>query len=324
MNAPSPVSIVIPCYNAGAYLGECLQSLLAQDCPAWEAVVVDDASTAGDPAAIVAQFHDPRIRCLRHETNRGLGAARNTGFESATTPLVLPLDADDLLAPRFLRSLLTMMEADPTLDCAFCDFELFGARSGIRAMRVEPLGALTRYQWLPGAGVLVKRDLWQRAGKYSEDPVLRLGNEDWDFWLRAAGVGFRAAHLAEPLYRYRQHTHNMSQDLSAADHVTRRYLLRRHRSFFDRHGAARGFLATGYWTAAEVARRRRRVLRSLALGARAMMLDGDWRQGRRLAQNNVSMLLPGSLRRALQALKPLKAPRRRSLDARLSTPSPRP
>jgi len=287
----SRVCIVIPCFNATEYLGECLRSVIAQECESWEAVVVDDSSNEGDPGRIVAEFRDPRIRVVRHSANRGLGAARNTGFKAATAPLVLPLDADDIIAPSFLSRLLALVDADPLVDCAFCDFELFGAETGVRTMRVEPLGVLTRHQWLPGAGVLMKRDLWRRAGEYSEDRLLRLGNEDWDFWLRAARAGFKAAHLPEPLYRYRQHAQSMSQGLNAEEHATRRYLVRQHRAFFDEHGGARLFLASGFWRAAEVARRRRRVMRSLALGARALLLDGDWRRGRRLAQNNVSMLL---------------------------------
>jgi glycosyltransferase involved in cell wall biosynthesis len=285
------VTVVIPCYNSNAHLEECLRSVLAQEETRWEAIVVDDGSTDGGPEEIVAKPGDARIRVIHHDKNRGLGAARNTGFDAAQSELVLPLDADDLIAPEFLRKLLDLMDADADLDCAFCDFQLFGAESGIRAMRVEDLGVMTRYQWLPGAGVLMKRDLWERAGKYSEEHALRVGNEDWDFWLCAAEAGFKAAHVAEPLYLYRKHAKSMSVGLSEEDHVSRRHLLERHRAFFEQHGAARNFLATGYWQAAETARRRRRVARSLALGARALILDGDWRKARRLAQNNVSMIV---------------------------------
>ena len=257
--ASPEVSVIVPCYNVRAYLEECLRSVIAQDFTDWEAIVVDDCSTDGGPGEIIKSIGDPRIRLLRHMANRGLGASRNTGIEAARAPLILPLDGDDVLAPAFLRRLLEMLRKDAALDCAFTDFELFGAETGIRAMQIEPLGVFTRYQWLPGAGVLMKRELWARAGKYNEDPTLRLGNEDWDFWLSAARAGFRAAHLAEPLYRYRQHAKNMSQGLSAQDHVTRRYLLRRHRDFFRQHGNGRRFLASGFWQAAEVARRNRRV-----------------------------------------------------------------
>jgi len=297
------VSIVIPFYNAGAYLGDCLRSVLAQDNASWEAIVVDDGSTEGDAEAIVAAFRDPRIHFVRHEVNRGLGAARNTGFETANAPLVLPLDADDLIAPSFLSRLLALLDADLALDCAFCDFELFGAQTSIRAMCVEPPGVMTRYQWLPGAGVLMKRDLWRRAGKYSEESVLRLGNEDWDFWLRAAGAGFRAGHVAEPLYRYRQHAENMSHDLNAADPTTRRFLLKQHRAFFDEHGAARRFLADGYWNAADSACGRRRTVRSMCLVVRALLLDGNWGHARQLVQNNMSLLLPERIRRNFKTAK---------------------
>jgi glycosyltransferase involved in cell wall biosynthesis len=285
------VSIVIPSYNLQDYLEECLRSVLAQDFAEWEAIVVDDCSTKGDPAAIIEALRDPRIRLLRHTVNRGLGAARNTGFEDAGAPLVLPLDGDDLLTPDFLSKLLALLERDPEADCAFCDFELFGAETGVRAHQLEQIGVMTRYQWLPGAGVLMRRELWERAGKYNEDPVLRLGNEDWDFWLRAAEQGFRAAHLPEPLYRYRQHVTNMSHGLRAQDHVTRRYLLQHHRAFFAKHGGAEKFLATGYWHAADVAHRRGRPVATFALACRAVALDHDWPR----ARNTFSRLLPQGL-----------------------------
>jgi GT2 family glycosyltransferase len=236
-------------------------------------------------------MQDPRVRIIRHEVNRGLGAARNTGFAAATAPLVLPLDGDDLLTPDCLAKLLAVLGREPEADCVYPDYELFGAESGVRAHRLETIGAMTTYQWVPGAGVLMKRALWERAGHYDESPVLRLGNEDWDFWLRVAEKGFLAAHLVEPLYLYRQHAANMSHGLRAQDHVTRRYLLRHHAAFYREHGGGRKFLATGYWHASDVARRRGHPFSAFALGLRAVWLDGDWAR----ARNQFSLLLPESL-----------------------------
>ncbi len=102
MNRPA-ASIVIPCFNQSEYLKECLASVLAQTVADWEAIVVDDASTRGNPAEICGGIADARIRCVRHDRKRGLGTARNTGFRAARAAAVAPLDADDMLAPTYLE-----------------------------------------------------------------------------------------------------------------------------------------------------------------------------------------------------------------------------
>ena len=107
------VTIVIPCYNQGDFLADCLTSIRAQSFDAWEVIVVDDASTSGDPAGIVAGFAEPRFKLIRHRYNQGLGAARNTGFRAAITELVLPVDSDDKLEPTFLDVTVRALEARP-------------------------------------------------------------------------------------------------------------------------------------------------------------------------------------------------------------------
>jgi glycosyltransferase involved in cell wall biosynthesis len=217
---------------------------------------------------------------VRHAQNRGLAAARNTGFRESSAPLVLPLDADDLLAPTCLREMSEAFAVNPATACVFGNFELFGAQSGLREYRAEPLAALTRHQWLPGAGVMMRRVVWERAGGYCEDAALRGGNEDWDFWLSAAEHGFSAVHLPRALYRYRQHATSMTITLRAIDHETRHFMHRRHQAFFARHGGARGFVADGYWRAAWAARDLGRPVAALLRSAQAVALDGDFRRFR--------------------------------------------
>lgn len=106
------VSVVVPCYNQpDEFLGACLSSLQRQTLPAWEAILVDDGSTRGDVAGVVAALGDARIRAIRHE-NRGMGGARNTGFRSARADLVLTLDADDRLDPPFLEVAVAALDGD--------------------------------------------------------------------------------------------------------------------------------------------------------------------------------------------------------------------
>ena len=78
------VSIVLPTYNGSTYLGEAIESCLAQTYPAWELIIVDDCSTDATPA-LLAQYaaRDQRIRVIRHEENRKVPGALNTGHAAA-------------------------------------------------------------------------------------------------------------------------------------------------------------------------------------------------------------------------------------------------
>ena len=100
------VSIVIPCYNCEKYLAKCLDSVLAQTCQDWDAVVVDDGSSDAS-AAVLAQYatRDSRFRVVRQE-NRGLSAVRNRALGMVTGEYISFLDADDFYDAEFLADLL--------------------------------------------------------------------------------------------------------------------------------------------------------------------------------------------------------------------------
>lgn len=113
----SGVTVIVPGFNVADYAEEALDSLRAQTHRPWTAVLVDDAST-DDTRHIFADAAatDPRFQVVRHETRRGLGAARNTGLSRVETTYTAFLDADDLLRPDALTLL-----AD-TLDRTGSDF----------------------------------------------------------------------------------------------------------------------------------------------------------------------------------------------------------
>lgn len=113
----TPVTVIVPGYDVAEYAVEALGSLRAQTHPHWTAILVDDAST--DETARIfadAEADDPRFRLLRHDEQRGLGAARNSGLALVDTPYTAFLDADDVMRPDALTRL-----AD-TLDRTGSDF----------------------------------------------------------------------------------------------------------------------------------------------------------------------------------------------------------
>src|SRR5205823_7692478 len=101
-------SVVIPVFNRARTLPAALESVLAQTEQDFEILVIDDGSS-DDPAAVVAGFPDPRIRCVRQE-NCGAGAARNRGIDLARGRFIAFLDSDDRFLPHHLSSMRSMLE----------------------------------------------------------------------------------------------------------------------------------------------------------------------------------------------------------------------
>ncbi len=99
------LSIVTPMFNRAAFVGRAVDSCLWQDEGDWELIVVDDGSTDGS-ARVVRRYSDPRIKLLKHERNRGVSPARNTGVRAAQGKWVLFLDSDDELLPGALRTVV--------------------------------------------------------------------------------------------------------------------------------------------------------------------------------------------------------------------------
>ncbi|MDB4442597.1 bifunctional glycosyltransferase/class I SAM-dependent methyltransferase [bacterium] len=107
------ISVVIPCFNQAMYLGEAIDSVLAQTYQNFEVVVIDDGSTDATPD-IAGQY--TQVRCIK-QTNQGLAAARNAGNRASKGRYLVFLDADDRLLPNALSAGLQCIEKHP--DCAF-------------------------------------------------------------------------------------------------------------------------------------------------------------------------------------------------------------
>jgi glycosyltransferase involved in cell wall biosynthesis len=248
MNTKPCVTVVVPCYNQRQFLEECLKSVIAQTIEDWVCIVVDDGSNLGDPVEVVDLLSDERIHPIRHQANLGLSAARNTGFLTSSTPLVLTVDADDYLAPTFLEKTLNALNREPKAHCAFSHFRVFGIRN-CEMRWGNPSGKkVVREQCIPGAGVLMRKSLWERAGGYcEEEPFRSYSNEDWDFWMTVFETGSCVAiQVPEALYYYRTHFKSlMHTKIPLHSYETRLAMLRRHWRLFEKQGGANFFLSEG-------------------------------------------------------------------------------
>jgi glycosyltransferase involved in cell wall biosynthesis len=256
-------------------LTSCLESVAAQEFSDWEVVVVDDASTDGDVEQVVSDFDDPRCRTIRHSSNRGPGAARNSGFRNAHGTLVLPVDSDDLLHPQYLAKTIDVFKSATDADFVYTDFQLFGESNEVwRFGAPKTVREMLHQQWIPGPGTLMRRCLWERVGGYSEAAEL-VGNEDWDFWLSALASGAKPVHIPLPLYFYRRHGSSISSvSLRYDEFVPRDFIYLRHRALFDRHKAGGEFRARGYLNSARFAWGIRERRHALVLGYQGLTTSG--------------------------------------------------
>lgn len=206
------VSVVIPAYNAAGTLADTLESLRAQSCPTWEAIVVDDGSV-DETGRIAREFavRDERIR-VASQPNGGESAARNTGVGLARHDWLLFLDADDWIAPQHLERMTTALTADSTLDAVHCG-SVRVARDGsvvtdpYQAPEGDLFPTLALRAAFPVHACIVRRSLVQSVGGF--DTSLRK-SPDWDLWQRIARTGARFGAVREVLAFYRMQPQSAS------------------------------------------------------------------------------------------------------------------
>jgi glycosyltransferase involved in cell wall biosynthesis len=228
------VTVVIPCFDQGEYLEGALVSVFEQTLDSFEIVVVDDGSTDPETVATIDGIDLPRVRVVRQE-NRGLPAARNAGMALARGRYLVPLDADDELAPHFLADLVAVLEVDAAAGFAHCWAELFGDQDALWVTR-----PFNPYQELLSNSVVgcvvMRRDAWEAVGGYDESMIH--GNEDWDLWIRLTAAGWGQAEVPVPLFRYRKHGVSMSVATEARYEQARVEMVRRHPGLYEAEALA--------------------------------------------------------------------------------------
>jgi glycosyltransferase involved in cell wall biosynthesis len=196
------VSVVVPVYDGERYLAQCLDSLVAQDHPAIEIVVVDDGST--DRSAAIADAY-PEVRVLRR-THEGLGATRNAGVAAATGELIGFCDADDWWKPNKASTQVAHLAAHPDVDIALCRQDTHFEPG---APRPEWLIPDQRYGDLDGVSAtsgLFRRAVFEQL-QYRTDMAT---GSDFNLLVQARAAGFGIEVLDESLRVRRIHGDSMS------------------------------------------------------------------------------------------------------------------
>lgn len=198
------VSIIIPAYNAAAYIGEAIASALAQDWNEREIIIVDDGSTDG-LAEAVGGF-GARVKVLSGP-HQGLAASRNRGISSAVGDYILHLDADDKLRPGAIRTLMAAFGAEPDCDIVAGRLQCFlspDVPDDVALRLVVPSEPQAGH--LSGVAI-IRSAAVRRLGML--DPAYHPA-ADLEWWLRARGAGTRMIMRDDVVLDRRIHGGNMS------------------------------------------------------------------------------------------------------------------
>jgi glycosyltransferase involved in cell wall biosynthesis len=198
------ISVIIPARNAERFIGRAIRSVLNQNIPLdeYEVIVVDDHST--DRTAYALDLFKDEISILRNERQLGLPGSLNRAIKTARGKFVVRVDADDYVRGDYLFILRRFLEDNTNMDAVACDYLVIDDAENIierRDCMQHPIGC----------GIMFRTDHLIDIGLYDTDFLM---HEDRD--LRVRFLKKYAIHRIElPLYRYRRHQDNMTNDRSA-------------------------------------------------------------------------------------------------------------
>lgn len=207
------VSLCLPHYNYGQYVGEQIESMAAQDYPNIEFILIDDGSTDPDSQRVFAEWKeklktDPRFRFLGQE-NQGLSKTRNRAASLANGNYIIFCDADNIsrpdMASTFVRAITT--SGGDCVSCHFAKFRLGEDGKKIDLDAYTPIGACVEaglyVDPFGDANFIIKKTVFEALGGFRHVPFT--ASEDWEFLAELVLSGYRLEVVPNDLFQYREH-----------------------------------------------------------------------------------------------------------------------
>ncbi|WP_421658641.1 glycosyltransferase family 2 protein [Leptothermofonsia sp. ETS-13] len=228
------VSVVMPCYNQGKYVDEAVGSVLNQTFQSFEIILINDGSTDEETNQILGNYQKPGVTVL-HTENRGPAAARNTGIQYARGQYILPLDADDRIAPTYLEQAVRILDENPNVGIVYCEAEFFGEKTGKFDLPGFNFPGILLGNMIFNSSFYRKAD-WEKVGGYKND---FRGWEDYDFWLSLIELGREVVRIPEVLYYYRQINSSRSNSMTRQSWIEDyTHLFRNHTELYSQNISA--------------------------------------------------------------------------------------
>lgn len=223
------ISVVIPCYNDAQYIEQAVQSVLNQTYANIEVIIVDDGSNVATKA--VLKKLEPKITKLVTQENQGQSKARNVGILQAKGDYILVLDSDDYFEPSFCEKAIEIILKNKKIKLVTCQANLF-FEDGSSYVFIPKGGSIANFLYINDAlgTSMFKKEDWLSCGCYDEN--MRLGYEDWEFFIRLLKTGGEVEVIQEPLYNYRKRDNTTSSKSKKIKYDLLKYIYIKHKDLY--------------------------------------------------------------------------------------------
>lgn len=200
------VSVIVATYNHERFIGRCLRSLLRQSMPheQYEIIVINDGSV--DRTDFALELFSDSIRLITNDKNMGLPYSINLGIKSAKSDFIVRVDSDDYVNANFLYFLYFFLNQNPQFDAVACDYLLVDDSELI-------LKRLSSKENPIACGIMFKKQDLMNIGLYDENFRCQ---EEKELRIRFEKI-YKIERLPIPLYRYRRHENNITNDVGAME-----------------------------------------------------------------------------------------------------------
>lgn len=195
------ITVLVPIFNQEKYIGRCLRSLLSQNYNKnlYEIIVINDGSI--DRTSYALDLFKDDIKIIKNKKNLGLPASLNLGIKKSKSEFIVRVDSDDYVNSNFLNVLKLYLEFNKNVDAVACDYLLINDKEKV----------LSRENCLKkpiACGIMFKKKQLIKIGMYDETFLM---NEERDLRIRFLKK-YKISRIEIPLYRYRKHEKNMTND----------------------------------------------------------------------------------------------------------------
>ena len=194
------VSVIMPCFNDGAYIEESIACVWKQTYPSIELIVIDDGSDEKQTIDILERIKDDERCTVVQTAHEGPSGARNAGIRQAKGKYILPLDSDDLIDKTYIEKAVRAIEEKPERGVVYCFADLFGEDSGPWNLPPYSFKQMLRDNIVFITALFYRED-WVKVGGFNTN--MKQGMEDYDFFIGLLEIGREIYQIPEVLFHYR-------------------------------------------------------------------------------------------------------------------------